>query len=68
MVDSSDRERLSIAHEILYEMGRHPGLVSRQIPFIILANKRDLPTAVGQAEMYKILQIDRLKASSDLVY
>ena len=49
-------------------MARHPGLVSRQIPFVILANKKDKEGAINHHDMYKILQIDRLKSMNDLKY
>ena len=46
VIDSTDKDRLSIAAEVLHEMAKHPGLQGRQIPFVILANKTDL---IGQA-------------------
>ena len=39
VVDSTDKDRLSIIVEMLEEMARHPGLKNRRIPFLILANK-----------------------------
>ena len=49
-------------------MGRHPGLSSRQIPFVILAIKKDLPGAMTHTELYKQLQVDRLKTMNNLRY
>lgn len=45
-------------------MVQHPTLEEREIPFVILANKQDVPGAVEEFKMRKILQIDRLKASN----
>ena len=55
VVDSADKDRITIAKEIMFEMGRHPGLMSRQIPFVVLANKRDAAGAIAKDEIYKVL-------------
>jgi hypothetical protein len=39
VVDSADKERLSIVQEILMEMAKHSVLREREIPLIVLANK-----------------------------
>jgi GTPase SAR1 family protein len=39
VVDSADKERLSIVQEILMEMSKHAVLRAREIPVIVLANK-----------------------------
>lgn len=54
--------------EILEEMARHPGLVDRDIPFIILANKQDKDDAIDEKEITKYLQLDNLKSISKLKY
>lgn len=49
-------------------MARHPGLVRRDIPFIILANKQDSPDSIDEVKLRKILQVDRLKIMNELRY
>ena len=68
VVDASDHERLSVVVEILEVMARHPCLVDRKIPFIILANKSDCPEAIDEAELRKVLQLDKLKSMNQLKY
>ena len=61
VIDASDLQRLSVAQEVLQEMARHPGLINRQIPLIILSNKQDLPDKVDELQLRQILQVERLK-------
>ena len=63
MVDASDTERLSVVQEVLQEMARHPGLMGRQIPLVILSNKQDMPDQdkVDELQLRQILQVERLK-------
>lgn len=55
VVDTADRERLSVVQEILLQIAKHPGLRDRRIPFIILANKQDLDDAVDELMLRKVL-------------
>ena len=49
-------------------MARHPSLVDRKIPFLILANKNDSPDAIEEGELRKIVQLDKLKSISTMKY
>ena len=53
---------------MLETMARHPSLVDRKIPFIIMANKNDCPDAIEEGELRKIIQLDKLKSISSLKY
>ena len=55
VIDSTDKERLPVAAEILEEMARHQGLADRDIPFLILANKQDSEEAVEEKELTKFI-------------
>ena len=48
VIDCADRDRISIANEVLLEIARHPGLARRDIPLIILANKQDAENAIDE--------------------
>ena len=66
VVDTADRDRLSVVQEVLLEMVKHPLLRSRDIPFVVLANKQDLPNRVEEDDLRKIIQVDMLKSISSL--
>lgn len=68
VVDTSDRERLSVVQEILLEMAKHPGLRERNIPFVILANKQDKEEALDELMLRKVLQVDQLKTLNNIKY
>ena len=48
VIDCADRDRISIANEVLLEIARPPGLARRDIPLIILANKQDAENAIDE--------------------
>jgi signal recognition particle receptor subunit beta len=48
------------------EMAKHPNLRNRDIPFIILANKQDLPGRIDEEELKLIVQLNSLKSVSKL--
>jgi signal recognition particle receptor subunit beta len=67
VVDSADKERLSIVQEVLMELVKNPVLRTREIPLIILANKQDLtPNAIEEDDLKRIVQLDTLKSLSKL--
>ena len=66
VVDTADRDRLSIVQEVLMEMAKHPNLRDREIPFIILANKQDLKGHVDEEDLKIIVQLNTLKSVSKL--
>lgn len=61
VVDSSDRERFEQVREELHALMSHKELVGK--PFLILANKQDLPLAVKKKELISLLQLDAVKSS-----
>lgn len=58
VVDSADRERFSIAKEELHTLMSHTDLNEK--PFLILANKQDLPQAVTKKELALELELDKV--------
>lgn len=61
VIDSSDTDRFDIVKTELHTLVSHKELVGK--PFLILANKQDLPTAVSKDELAKILQLESIKGS-----
>lgn len=61
VVDSCDRDRFEIVRSELHRLMSHKELVGK--PFLILANKQDLPGAASKEELRKILQMDAVKSS-----
>ncbi len=49
VVDSNDRERLGLVREELHALMSHKDLTGK--PFLVLANKQDLPLAVNKVEL-----------------
>ena len=49
-------------------MAMHPNLKKRNIPFIIIANKQDMPNAADDNDLRKYFQLDYLKTLNDLEY
>ena len=49
-------------------MAKHPLLRHRDIPFVVLANKQDLPDRVEEDDLRKIVQIDMLKSISSMQF
>ena len=65
VVDSNDRDRLSIVKEELMKILVEPGLEG--VPILIMANKQDVEGAADVDEIVKHLGIDDLKRK-DIVY
>jgi small GTP-binding protein len=61
VVDSCDRERFEIVRSELHRLMSHKELVGK--PFLILANKQDLPGSASKEELREILQMDAVKSS-----
>ncbi len=61
VVDSSDRDRLEIVRSELHTLMSHKELVGK--PFLILANKQDLPNAASRSELQTILKLETVKSS-----
>eukprot|EP00466_Bigelowiella_natans_P008076 jgi/Bigna1/87953/estExt_fgenesh1_pg.C_260079 len=57
IVDSTDVERLREAKEILDTLLEDPKL--KGAPFLILANKQDVPGALGESAITKVLNMER---------
>ncbi|TNV75364.1 hypothetical protein FGO68_gene13769 [Halteria grandinella] len=68
VVDTSDRARLSVVQEVLFEIAKHPLLRTRSIPFVVLANKQDHPDRVEEDDIRKILQVDLLKGMTQMQF
>ena len=68
VVDASDKWRLSIDNEILQEMAQHPSLKNRKIPFLIIANKQDVPESADDDDLRKYFQLDYLKTLNVMKY
>jgi len=58
VVDSSDRDRIVEANEQLYKLLNHDDL--KDIPFLILANKQDLPDIMSVEEISAKLYLDSI--------
>ena len=55
VVDSSDRDRFETVKSELHRLISHKELVGK--PFLILANKQDLPNAASKEELTKISRV-----------
>lgn len=64
VVDATDRERLDICRECLFEMARHNALKNRRIPVVILSNKHDVINAVNKENMHDALHFEKLKSEN----
>ncbi|TGZ67958.1 hypothetical protein CRM22_004509 [Opisthorchis felineus] len=58
VVDSSDIKRLDVAHEALRRVLDDP--LMETVPVIVMANKQDLPGAIKQEELEKLLKLSSL--------
>lgn len=58
IVDASDRDRFQIVKDELHGLMSHKDLTGR--PFLILANKQDLPDAASREELTKVLDLDKV--------
>lgn len=61
VIDSCDRDRFDIVQSELHRLISHKELVGK--PFLILANKQDLPGAASKDELTKLLQLKSVKSS-----
>lgn len=59
VIDSTDRERLSITKEELHRMLVHEDL--KKAALLVYANKQDLPGAMSAAEISKLLNLTSVK-------
>ncbi len=64
VIDTSDRERLSMVQDLLVEIVAHPQLANRTIPFVIMANMQDRPNKLEKAELKRVLHLDKIKSST----
>lgn len=62
VVDASDSSRFSEACELLHAAYAHASLARK--PLLVLANKQDLPHAVGPVELAEALRLHELSESS----
>ncbi|XP_034147765.1 ADP-ribosylation factor-like protein 13A [Esox lucius] len=58
VVDSSDRQRIKEAKELLTELLKHPRVAGK--PLLVLANKQDKMNALLGSEIIEILSLERL--------
>jgi small GTP-binding protein len=61
VVDSADRDRFEIVRDELHRLMSHKDLVGK--PFLILANKQDLPRSANKEELIRELQLKAVKSS-----
>lgn len=61
VVDSADRARFETVRNELHRLVSHKELVGK--PFLILANKQDLPDAANKSELTSMLKLDSVKSS-----
>ncbi|XP_067824896.1 ADP-ribosylation factor-like protein 5B isoform X1 [Heptranchias perlo] len=59
VVDSTDRERLTLTKEELYKMLAHEDL--RKAAVLVLANKQDMKNSMSAAEISKFLTLTSIK-------
>lgn len=59
VIDSTDRERLSVTREELYKMLNHEELVNAAV--LIYANKQDVKDCMSAAEISKQLDLTSIK-------
>eukprot|EP01084_Bolivina_argentea_P251800 422466_1 len=59
VVDSNDRERIDMAHVLMHQILCEQEL--RELPLLILANKQDLPAAMGVSEITDKLGLNEIK-------
>lgn len=63
VVDSSDTLRMVVAKDELETMLKHSDFRGKEIPFLFLANKIDLPEAMSASKISQILGLDELPNS-----
>tara|TARA_B110000003_G_C16521073_1_gene485038 strand:+ start:223 stop:798 length:576 start_codon:yes stop_codon:yes gene_type:complete len=61
VVDSCDRDRFETVRTELHGLISHKDLAGK--PFLVLANKQDLPNAAGKSELTKLLQLNAIQSS-----
>lgn len=61
VVDSCDHDRFDTVRSELHSLMSHKDLASK--PFLILANKQDLPQARSKADLLDILQLNAITSS-----
>ena len=66
VVDTADRQRLSVVQEVLQEVVTHPLLRDREIPFIVLANKQDRADRLDEDDLKKVIQVEKLITSTKM--
>ena len=57
MVDSSDHDRLDESREELESVLQHEDMAG--VPFVVLANKQDLPNAMSPAQLIDRMELDK---------
>jgi len=58
VIDSNDRDRLPMVKEELHALMSHKEL--NETPFLILANKQDLPNAIRRDDLKKFLELENV--------
>ncbi|KAJ8308206.1 hypothetical protein KUTeg_013080 [Tegillarca granosa] len=58
IIDSNDRERVAEAKEALYGILESESMAN--VPLVVIANKQDLPNAMGPIELEKALDLSSL--------
>lgn len=58
LVDIADEARIAEAKDVLHQLFTVESLVNA--PFLILANKIDLPTALSPSQVHSALELDKI--------
>lgn len=59
VVDSNDQQRLTMVKSELYKLMNHPFL--KDVPFLIFANKQDLPDAMQVSTLIRTLELHQVR-------
>ncbi|CAF0755798.1 unnamed protein product [Brachionus calyciflorus] len=68
VIDSSDRMRFVVSNEELADVVNHAEIKNKDIPLLILANKKDVKGAASENEIKNELEINRIKGRNCKVY
>lgn len=61
VIDSSDRMRLVVANEELNDVLNHSEIKDKNIPLLIIANKKDIKGALGENSLRNELEINGIR-------
>jgi len=61
VVDSAGTDRIALAKDELWELLGHEDMKRRNVPILIFANKKDLPSAMSEASIMKALELHKIE-------